>query len=138
MRYMQSLNRRLRLIREDRKLSESDLAELCGVDERRVQGWESADPRKREYPTVEELMDLCLRTETALDELLDLDDGDGEGQLELPGLAFSNGNDLTHALDELEAVLGKIQPEGDEVELLAAFRKASSKTRRMVMRTLGL
>ncbi|MDX1754865.1 MAG: helix-turn-helix transcriptional regulator [Marinobacter sp.] len=138
MRYMQSLNRRLRLIREDRKLSVSDLARLCGVDERRVEAWESGDPRRREYPSVEELMDLCFKTDSSLDELLDLADGQEAGQLELPGLAFSNGNDLAQALTELESLLAKVQPRGDEVELLAAFREASSKTRRMVMRTLGL
>lgn len=138
MRYMQSLNRRLRLVREDRKLSVSELAQLCGLEEHRLLAWESADPRRRAYPSVDELMDLCFRTETALEEWLDLADGQEAGQLELPGLAFGDGNELTHALVELEAVIARLQPGGDEVELLAAFRKASSETRRAVMRKLGL
>ncbi|MDC0661966.1 XRE family transcriptional regulator [Marinobacter sp. SS21] len=119
-------------------MSVSDLAQLCGVEEHRLLAWESADPRRRAYPSVDELVDLCFRTETALEEWLDLVEGQDAGQLELPGLGVGDGNELTQALVELEAVIARVQPEADEVDLLAAFRKAPSETRRAVMRTLGL
>jgi len=59
------------------------------------------------------------------------------GQLELPGLAFSNSNDLTVALDELEREIGRIQLSDEEAELLRRFRKATEDNRRMVLQLLG-
>lgn len=137
MRYLQTFNRRLRQIREAGQLSRWDVAQMCGVDEARVAGWEASDVRQRSYPGVTELLDLCLRTETPLEDLLDLDDTGDTGQLELPGLAFSRGDDLSAALKELEKEINRVQLSEEEVELLRRFRKTSGENRRMVLQILG-
>lgn len=137
MRYLQTFNRRLRQIREAGQLSRWDVAEMCGVDETRVTSWEARDTKQRSYPSVTELLDLCIRTETPLEDLLELDDSGDTGQLELPGLAFSQGDDLSTALKELEQEINRIQLSEEEVELLRRFRKTSADNRRMVLQLLG-
>lgn len=137
MRYLETFHRRLRRIREDGRLSTLDVAEMCGVDETRVKSWEVNDARQRGYPGVTELLDFCLKTETPLENLLDLDDPGDDGQLELPGLAFSNSDDLSVALKELEAEIDRVQLSDEEAELLRRFRKTSPDNRRMVLQILG-
>ncbi|MDX1634880.1 MAG: helix-turn-helix transcriptional regulator [Marinobacter sp.] len=136
MRYMQSFNRRLKQLRENRQLSRADLAELCGVEDALVAAWESADPKTRRYPGVAELMDICLRTDSSLDSLLDFGEAVDAGQLELPGLAFSNEGDLTESLSQLEKELNRLQLSDEERKLLHRFRKTSSENRRMVLQLL--
>lgn len=137
MRYLQTFNRRLRQIREDGRLSCWDVAQMCGVEEARVKSWESADARQRSYPGVTELLDFCIRTETPLESLLDLEEPDGGGQLELPGLAFSNSDDLSVALKELEQEINRVQLSEEEVELLRRFRNTSAENRRLILQILG-
>lgn len=137
MRYLQTFNRRLRQIRETGQLSCGDVAEMCGVDEARVVSWEAIDARHRAWPGVTELLDFCLKTETPLEDLLDLDDVGDTGQLELPGLAFSQGDDLSTALKELEQEISRIQLSEEEMELLRRFRKTSGENRRMILQILG-
>lgn len=137
MRYLQTFNRRLRQIRESGQLSCWDVAQMCGVDEARVTSWEATDARQRGYPGVTELLDLCIKTETPLEDLLDLDDTGDTGQLELPGLAFSQGDDLSAALKELEQEISRLQLSEEEVELLRRFRKTSDDNRRMILQILG-
>lgn len=137
MRYMESFNRRLRGVRERLSLSTAELAELCGVEEREILAWESSEPGRRGFPAVSELMDLCVCTETPLENLLDLGGQIDEGQLELPGLAFSNGGDLSKALDALEQELQKVQLSEEEVELLRRFRKSTAENRTMILQLLG-
>jgi len=140
MRYMHTFNRRLEQVRAGANLSLSDVAELCEVDEALVAAWESRDPAQRRFPGVAELMNLCLRTGTSLDSLLDLEDEAVEGQLELPGLAFSNADDLSQAVNQLEKEIGRLQPVSqlseEEATLLRRFRKSSDENRRMVMQLL--
>ncbi|HLT14736.1 MAG TPA: helix-turn-helix transcriptional regulator [Marinobacter sp.] len=137
MRYLQSFNRRLRQIRQAGQLSLADVANLCGVDEARVKSWEATDARQRGYPGISELLDLCLKTETPLENLLDMDEVGDSGQLELPGLAFSNSDDLSVALKELEQEINRVQLSDDESELLRRFRKTTDDNRRMVLQLLG-
>lgn len=137
MRYLQTFNRRLRQIREAGRLSRWDVAQICNVDEARVMSWEAADARQRSYPGVTELLDLCIRTETPLEDLLDLDDPDGGGQLELPGLAFSNTDDLTEALRELEQEINRVQLSEEEGKLLRRFRNTTAENRRLILQILG-
>lgn len=137
MRYLQSFHRRLRQIRETAQLTREDVASICSVDEATVAGWEAADIRQRAWPGVTELLDLCLHTDTALDEVLDLDDTGDTGQLELPGLTFSRGQDLFTALKQLEQEIQRVQLSDDEAELLRRFRKTSAENRRMVLQILG-
>ncbi|MBZ2167832.1 MULTISPECIES: XRE family transcriptional regulator [Marinobacter] len=137
MRYLQTFNRRLRQVRETGRLSHWDVAQLCGVDEARVKSWEASDARQRSYPGVTELLDFCIKTETPLEELLDLEEPGGDGQLELPGLAFSNSDDLFEALKELEQEIKRVQLTDEEYDLVRRFRHASNKSRRQVMQALG-
>jgi transcriptional regulator with XRE-family HTH domain len=137
MRYLQSFYRRLRQIRESAQLTREDIASICSVDEATVAGWEDRDTRRRAYPGVTELLDFCLRTDTALDEVLDLDDTGDTGQLELPGLTFSRGDDLSTALKQLEQEIQRVQLSDEEAELLRRFRKTSAENRRMVLQILG-
>ncbi|ERP92598.1 hypothetical protein Q666_01300 [Marinobacter sp. ES-1] len=137
MRYLQSFNRRLRHVREQGQLSLADVAEICGVDEARVRSWEAEDARQRGFPGVTELLDLCLRTETPLEQLLDMEEAGDSDQLELPGLAFSNSDDLSVALQELEQEISRVQLTDGEAELLRRFRKTTDDNRRMVLQLLG-
>ncbi|MCL7945725.1 hypothetical protein [Marinobacter sp. ATCH36] len=78
-----------------------------------------------------------LKTQKPLERLLELEDRGDNGQLELPGLAFSDGDDLSAALKELEQEIDRIQLSEEEVELLRRFRKTSTENRRMVLQILG-
>jgi len=137
MRYLQTFNRRLRQMREAGRLSCQDVAEICGVDEAQVISWEASDARQRTYPDVTALLDFCIKTETPLENLLDLAGSGDEGQLELPGLAFSESDDLSNALKELEQEINRVQLSGEEVELLRRFRKTTGENRRMILQILG-
>lgn len=137
MRYLQTFNRRLRQMREAGRLSCQDVAELCGVEEAQVISWEAADARQRTYPDVSALLDFCIKTETPLEDLLDLAEPGGGGQLELPGLAFSQSDNLSIALKELEQEINRVQLSDEEVELLRRFRKTTAESRRMVLQILG-
>lgn len=137
MRYMESFWQRLKEARESRQLSRRDLAELCGVDVAVVGRWEHVDRRQRLYPAVDELIDLCRHLEVPLDALLDSEMMVNPGQLQLPGLAFSNTDELTGALDELERQFLKVQPSEEEAELLRRYRNSSNENRRMVFQLLG-
>jgi len=137
MRYLQTFNRRLRQMREAERLSCQDVAEICGVEEAQVISWEASDVRQRTYPDVTALLDFCIKTETPLENLLDLAGSGDEGQLELPGLAFSESDDLSNALKELEQEINRVQLSGEEVELLRRFRKTTAENRRMILQILG-
>ena len=136
MRYLQTFNRRLRQIRDHGRLSRWDVAQICGVEEAQVKSWEATDVRQRGYTGITELLDFCIRTETPLEDLIDLEE-QGDGQLELPGLAFSNSDDLTVALKELEQEINRVQLSDEETELLRRFRNASAENRRMILQILG-
>ncbi|WP_228260778.1 hypothetical protein [Marinobacter orientalis] len=69
--------------------------------------------------------------------LLELDHRTDNGQLELPGLAFSDGDNLFATLDVLEQEISRVQLSEEEVELLRRFRKTSDQNRRMIMHILG-
>jgi len=137
MRYLQNFHRRLRQIRETAQLTREEVASICGVDEETVASWEAREIRQRAYPSVTELLDFCLRTETALDEALDLEDTGDTGQLELPGLTFRRGDDLSTALKQLEQEIERVQLSDEEAELLRRFRKTSAENRRMVLQIMG-
>ncbi|WP_298447452.1 helix-turn-helix transcriptional regulator [uncultured Marinobacter sp.] len=137
MRYLQTFNSRLRQLREAERLSSRDVAEICGVEEAQVLSWEASDARQRTYPDVSALLDFCIKTETPLENMLDLTEPGGGGQLELPGLAFSHSDDLSTALKELEREIDRVQLSEEEGELLRRFRKTSAENRRMILQILG-
>lgn len=137
MRYLETFWQRLKEVRETRQLSRRDLAELCAVDVVTVSRWEQADARQRLYPAVDELIDLCRYLDVPLEALLDTSELDNPGQLELPGLAFSNSDELVGALEELERQVERIQPTEEEAELLRRFRRSTEENRRMILQLLG-
>lgn len=137
MRYLQTFNRRLRQMREAGQLSCQDVAEICSVEEAQVISWEATDARQRTYPDVSALLDFCIKTETPLEDLLDLTEPGGAGQLELPGLAFSSSDDLNNALKELEQEVNRLQLSEEELELLRRFRKTTGENRRLILQILG-
>ncbi len=137
MQYLQSFNRRLRRLREVCQLSPADVANICGVDEAHVLCWEAVEAKERSYPGVNELLALCLKTQVPLEKMLDMDVGGDSGQLELPGLAVVNSDDLSVALEELEEEISRIQLSDEELELLRRFRKTSAENRRMILQILG-
>ena len=137
MRYMETFWQRLKEAREARQLSRRDLAELCDVDLAVVTRWEHVDARQRLYPAVDELIDLCRHLDVPLDALLDPEMMVNPGQLQLPGLAFSNTDELTGALDELERQFQRMQPSDEEAELLRRYRNSTEENRRMIFQLLG-
>ncbi|MFN2359843.1 MAG: hypothetical protein ABR522_02035 [Marinobacter sp.] len=78
-----------------------------------------------------------LKTQKPLEGLLELDDREDTGQLELPGLTFSDGDDLSAALAVLEQEISRVQLSEEEMELLRRFRKTSGENRRMILQILG-
>lgn len=137
MRYLQRFHRQLKQIRESLALSRADVAALCNTSDEEVASWEASDVRQRSYPNVAQLLDFCLRTETALDSVIDLTDGGETGQLTLPGFNLEEGNDLTGVLSELEREIDKIRLTDEESEMLRRFRKTSDENRRMIIQLLG-
>jgi transcriptional regulator with XRE-family HTH domain len=137
MHYMQSFNWRLRQLREARKMSVPELAALCGVEEAVINAWEAPRARRRGYPDIDQLMNLCLVTDTSLDVLLDLPEAAYIGQMELPGLADEGEPDLIDSLKRLEAELARVQLSEEERELLRRFKKTTTENRRLVMQILG-
>ena len=137
MRYLETFWQRLKDTREARQLSRRDLAELVGVTPDMVTRWEQVDARQRLYPAVDELIDLCRHLSVPLESLLDTSQLDDPGQLELPGLAFSNSDELAGALEELERQVQRVQPNEEEAELLRRFRKNTEENRRMILQLLG-
>lgn len=137
MRYLTTFHRRLEALRHHQSLSVAGLARLISVDDARVRSWEQADGKQRSVPSVEELMDLCFATGTSLETLLDLDDADDAGQMELPGMTFSEGEDLSRVLETLEREVCRLQPSEEEVTLLHRFRNATPENRRMIVQLLA-
>lgn len=78
-----------------------------------------------------------LKTQKPLEGLLELKYSEDTSQLELPGLAFSDGGDLTAALRVLEEEISRVQLSEEEMELLRRFRKTSDENRRMILHILG-
>lgn len=136
MRYLSSFNQRLRLLREERGLTEADVAELCQVDEQLARCWESTDSAQRCFPNIDQLLVLCYRTQTSLERLLDVDELTGGGQLELPGLSMDE-SDLAKAVDELQQEFLKKLPDAEEQKLLKRFRAASSENKRLILQLLS-
>jgi transcriptional regulator with XRE-family HTH domain len=136
MRYLSSFNRRLRLLRDEQCLSESDVAELCQVDEQLVRRWESSDSIQRCFPNLDQLLVLCCRTRTPLERLLDLDELMTGGQLELPGLT-TDESDLGKAIDDLQREIMERLPGAEERELLKRFRAANAENRRLILQLLS-
>lgn len=137
MRYLQSFNRRLREFRDARHLTDSDIAALLRVDDAIIRYWEMEDERKRTYPSIDNLLDLCLKTETPLEHWLDLDGIPNGTQLDLPGLAMVEESDLGPLLEQLQLEMLRLIPSEEEKELLRRFRRTSAENRRLILQLMS-
>lgn len=137
MRYLQSFNRRLRQFRDSRNLSQGELAKLAQVEANVVDSWEAEEGRRRTYPSVDNLLDLCLQTDTTLEYWLDLEKMLSARQLELPGLTYLEDSDLAPALDQLQAEISQRLPNQEEMELLKRFRRTSAENRRLIIQLMS-
>ncbi len=137
MKYLLTFNSRLRELRHRKKLSQEDVAMICHVDVTVVDAWEQPGGGQRCYPVLEQLLDLCLKTDTRLEALVDLDPGSsGKLQLELPGLDDDGDKDLYQSLTELSDLFDRTLPDEVERQLLRRFRKCDAVRRQLIFSML--
>lgn len=136
MKYLQSFNVRLLHLRQKKKLSQEDIARFCGVDVTVVDAWEKPSDAGRCYPVLAQLLDLCLKTGTRLEEVLDLDQQDADQlQLDLPGFNEQQG-DLYQAITDLNHSLDDALPDESERDLLTRWRQADTDKKRLLLSML--
>lgn len=137
MKYLLTFNSRLRELRLRKKLSQEDVALICHVDVTVVDAWEQPSGAQRCFPVLEQLLDLCLKTDTRLETLVDLDPAaSGKLQLELPGLEDEQDKDLYHAISELSDAFDRTLPDEVERQLLRRFRKCDAVRRQLLFSML--
>jgi len=136
MKYLKQFNQRLRNMRENRRLSHQDVAAFCLVDPSVVETWESDQLNTRCYPSLTNILDLCFKTGTALENYVDMPEAPIEKQLALPGINLGEGNDLADSLVELGEQIEKLIPTGDEQELLRRFRKSDAQTKELILQLI--
>jgi transcriptional regulator with XRE-family HTH domain len=137
MKYLLTFNSRLRELRQKKKLSQEDIAAFCNVDVTVVDGWEQPDGEWRSYPVLEQLLDLCLKTGTRLEAILDLQPGaGGKLQMELPGLVEERKTDLYQSISELADVFDDVLPDEMERRLLKRFRKCDAVRKQLILSML--
>ncbi len=137
MKYLKHFNQQLRNFREMKRLSIEDVSNFCLVDASVVASWESDDGSIRCYPTLDNLLDLCLKTGAALEYFLDLPDSRNRQQLELPGLAFIEDGDLNDSLEQLGKQLDSVIPADDEQELLRRYRKSDAQSKELILQLIA-
>ncbi|MCP5208925.1 MAG: helix-turn-helix transcriptional regulator [Hahellaceae bacterium] len=136
MKYLESFYKKLGIYRQKHNLSLEDIATLCFVDDKTVASWESDQTKLRTYPTLPQLIDLCVGLKVAMDTFLDVQNND-DGQLELPGLRFIEESDLSSSLDALGKEIEKVLPSEQELELLKRFRKSDDENRKLIIQLMS-
>lgn len=140
MKYLGRFNKQLRHFRDGRKLSVLDISKICLVDPSVVEAWEEATENRRCYPTLENILDLCFKTGTALEYFIETPDPCNTSQLELPGLAFAEDSDLDKSLEQLGDALSSLIPNIPnevEQELLRRFRKSDKQSRELILQLIA-
>lgn len=137
MRYLGRFNNQLRDFRESRKLSVLDISKICLVDPSVVNAWEEVTANRRCYPTLENVLDLCFATGTALEYFIESPDSDNTSQLDLPGLAITVDSELDRSLEQLGEVLTRVIPSEVEQELLRRFRKSDKQNRELILQLIA-
>jgi transcriptional regulator with XRE-family HTH domain len=137
MKYLKQFNQRLRNMRENRRLSQKDIAVFCLVDPSVVDTWESDQPNTRCYPSLTNILDLCFKTGTALENFVDMPEAPIEKQLGLPGISLGEDNDLADSLVELGVQIEKLIPTGDEQVLLRRYRKSDDQTKELILQLIA-
>jgi len=142
MKYLRNFNQKLLDTRHQKKLALEDVAMMCGVAESVVRSWELLEEDKRQYPDVDQLMDLCVKASIPLEAVLDLDtSASAERQLVLPGLdveddVMSPPDQLLKALAELDGSLETSLPTEEERVLLRRFRSCDAEKQTFIMQML--
>ena len=137
MKYLRTFNERLRALRIKKKLSHADIAMFCQVDESLVTGWESHVDDQRCFPTIDQLLDLCIKTGVSLELFLDFEQNQNSGpQLDLLSFMDTETSDLNSALHELGEVLEAALPDEQERDLLRRFRICDDEKREFIMQLL--
>ncbi len=137
MKYLKQFNLRLRKMRESRHLSQQDIAAFCLVDPSVIETWESDQLNSRCYPSLANILDLCFKTGTALENFVDMPEAPIEKQLALPGINLGEENDLADSLVELGEQIEKLIPSGDEQELLRRYRKSDAQTKELILQLIA-
>jgi transcriptional regulator with XRE-family HTH domain len=137
MKYLRNFYSDLKHLREEKRLTKDDISVICQVDVSVVTAWEAEQKDKRCFPTIDNLIDLCLKTGTPLEALLALNyDNKGEEQLELPGLAFIDEHDVNLSLDYLHKEIEKLLPSEDEIELLKRYRRSDEESKELILQLM--
>lgn len=137
MKYLSKFHQHLSQLREDKHLTEDDVSVICQVDISAVRSWEYTQEGLRCYPTIDNLLDLCLKTGTPLEFFLELNiSAEDEDQLELPGLAFINDHDVNLSLDQLQKEIEKTIPSEDELELLKRYRRSDEESQKLILQLM--
>lgn len=137
MKYLRSFNQKMRELRHKKKLTTEDIAVFCMVDESAVRSWEAVGDVQRSFPTIDQLLDLCVKTNVPLELLLDLDQRPpASPQLDLLGYPENSAEDLSTVLTELGDALESALPDERERELLRRFRHCDDEKRSFIMQLL--
>jgi len=137
MKYLSKFYKHLKQLRDEKRLTEDDISVICQVDVSVVKAWEAHQDDKRCFPTIDNLIDLCLKTGTPLEALLELNvDHEDEEQLELPGLAFIDEHDVNLSLDHLQKEIDKLLPTDDELELLKRYRRSDEENKKLILQLM--
>ncbi len=124
-------------MRETRRLSHQEIAAFCLVDPSVVESWESDQAEHRCYPTLDNLLDLCFKTGTALETFIDIPVAPVARQLGLPGINLGDESDITESLSELDERISKLIPATDESELLRRYRKSDAQTKELILQLIA-
>lgn len=135
--YLKHFNHHLKRFREAQKLGHSDISMLCLIDVSVARAWELEADEQRCYPSLENLLDLCLKTGAPLEQFVDLPDSSDSKQLDLPGLSLKGSDDLTNTLEKLDQELEKLIPGKQEMELLRRFRNSDKENRELILQLIG-
>lgn len=110
---------------------------FCLVDESVVRNWEAVSDSQRAFPTIDQLIDLCLKTSVPLEALLDLDQRpEVSPQLDLLGFTDDQQGDINSALIELDDAVEAALPDEQERDLLRRFRGCDDEKRKFIMQLL--
>jgi len=124
-------------MRDKQSLSIETVAEYCMVDSTLVNLWEADDVSKRCYPSLDNLLDLCFKTNMSLETFIDLPDKSDDHQLDLPGISVENALDINDSLNELDKAIEKLVPTEDEKELLRKFRRSDKQSKELILQLIA-
>lgn len=137
MKYLSKFYQKISVVRQEKKLAIEDVAQIANVDVTVAQDWEHPKPDCRRYPSLDNLIDLCLNLDVSLDSFLDVEPENEELQLELPGIRFIEEGDLAKSLDALQLEIEKFIPTDEEVELLRRFRRSDAENRKLIIQLMS-